>query len=119
MTNSDPNDRRECPRIKVSVPVEIQTEAGSSPIRGATSDLSLGGCYIETIFPFPIGANVDLQLSIENTLLIAATVATCDPQVGNGIKFIRMLPEDREALEAFLEAAQQAQDSGFRGTGAS
>jgi c-di-GMP-binding flagellar brake protein YcgR len=118
MSNSDRNDRREYPRIKVSVPVEIQTDAGGSPIRGATADLSLGGCYIETIFPFPIGTSLDLQLSIETTALIAATVVTCDPQVGNGIEFIRMLPEDREALKAFLEAAQQAQDSGSQGADA-
>jgi len=119
MSNSDRNDRREYRRLKVSVPVEIQTDAGGSPIRGATADLSLSGCYIETIFPFPIGTNLDLQLSIETTILIAATVVTCDPQVGNGIRFIRMLPEDREALKAFLEAAQQAQESGSRGAGAS
>ena len=119
MSNSDPNDRRKYARIKLSVPVEIQTDAGGSPIRGATADLSLSGCYIETIFPFPIGTNLDLQLSIETTILIAATVVTCDPQVGNGIRFIRMLPEDREALKAFLEAAQQAQESGSRGAGAS
>ncbi len=114
MSNNDSNDRRQHARIKVRVPVEIQTDASGSPIRGATADLSLSGCYIETIFPFPIGTNLDLRLSIETTVLIAATVVTCDPQVGNGIRFIRMLAEDREALEAFLEAAQQAQDSGSR-----
>jgi len=101
------------------VPVEIQTDAGGRRIRGDTSDLSLGGCYVETIFPFPIGTNLDLQLSIETTVLIAATVVTCDPRVGNGIKFIRMLQEDREALKAFLEAAQQAQDSSSQRAGAS
>ena len=111
MSNSDPNNRRECPRIKLSVPLEIQTDASASPLRTATADLSLSGCYIETIFPFPVGTNLDLQLSIETTVLIAATVVTCDPQVGNGIRFIRMLPEDEEALKAFLEAAQ-AQESG-------
>lgn len=118
-------DRRENVRIKVSVPFEIQTDAGAAVgaggrrIRGDTADLSLSGCYIETIFPLPIGTNLDLQLSIETTVLISAAVATCDPQVGNGIRFIRMLPEDREALKAFLEAAQQAQGSGSRGVGAS
>jgi len=117
VSNSDPNDRRKYARIKLSVPVEIQTDAGGSPIRGATADLSLSGCYIETIFPFPIGTN--LELSIETIILIVATVVTCDPQVGNGIRFIRMLPEDREALKAFLEAAQQAQESGSRGASAS
>jgi c-di-GMP-binding flagellar brake protein YcgR len=82
MSSSESNNRREHARIKMSVPVEIQTEASGSPIRGATADLSLGGCYIETIFPFPIGTNLDLQLSIETTILIAASVVTCDPQVG-------------------------------------
>jgi hypothetical protein len=101
------------------VPFEIQTDADGRRIRGDTADLSLGGCYIETIFPFPIGTNLNLQLTIETTVLIAAAVVTCDPQVGNGIKFIRMLPEDREALKAFLEAAQQAQDSSSQRAGAS
>ena len=110
MGNSVPNNRREYARAKLSVPVEIHTEACGSPIRGATADLSLGGCYIETVSPFPIGTNLDLQLSLETIVLIAATVVTCDPLVGNGIKFIRMLPEDREALKAFLEAAQQAKE---------
>lgn len=112
MSNYDSNNRREHARIKVSVPVQIQTDASDSPIRGATADLSLGGCYIETIFPFPIGTKLDLQLFIEDTVLIVATVVTCDPQVGNGIRFMRMLPEDREVLEAFLKATQQDQDSG-------
>jgi PilZ domain len=119
MSNSDPNDRREHARMKVSVPFEMQTDAVASPIRGATADLSLSGCYIETIFPIPIGTNLNLRLSIESIVLIAATVVTCDPQVGNGIRFNRMLPEDREALEAFLQAVQQAPDSGSRGAGAS
>jgi c-di-GMP-binding flagellar brake protein YcgR len=118
MSNNYPNDRREYERIAVSVPVEIHTDAAASPIRCATADLSLSGCYIETIFPFPVGTKLDLQLSIETIVLVAATVVTCDPQVGNGIRFTKMLPEDREALAAFLQAAQQTQDSRSRGAGA-
>jgi c-di-GMP-binding flagellar brake protein YcgR len=125
MSDSERNGRRKYARIKVSVPVEIRPDggatvgAGGRRIRGVTADLSLGGCYIETIFPFPVGTNLDLQLSIETTVLISATVDTCDPQVGNGIKFVSMLPDDREVLKAFLEAAQQAQDAGSQGAGAS
>ena len=118
MSNRDTNNRRKYARIKMSVPIEIRTDADSSTIRGATADLSLSGCYIETIFPLQIGTNLHLQLFIETTVLIAAIVVTSDPQVGNGIRFISMLPEDREALKAFLEAAHQAQDSDSRGVGA-
>jgi c-di-GMP-binding flagellar brake protein YcgR len=105
--NDRSQDRRESSRLKLRVPVEIGVEGGASPIRGATADLSAGGCYIETMFPFPVGTTLDLKLQLENTLLVAATVVTCDPQVGNGIRFEKMLPEDREELQAYLEAVAQ------------
>ena len=105
------DDRRDAPRLKIRVPIEIEVEAGSGPVRGATADLSAGGCYIETMFPFPAGTNLDLKLQLENTLLVAATVVTCDPQVGNGIRFERMLPEDREELKKYLDAIEQAEQS--------
>ena len=106
MTTPD-NERREHQRLKIKVPIEIYTENNTSPIRGATSDLSLTGCYIETIFPFPIGTPLEIKLQLEETLLVVGTVVTSDPQVGNGIHFNRMLPEDIEELRAFLDAAEK------------
>jgi len=103
-------DRRGSPRLKVQVPVELQVE-GAVPVRGATSDLSAGGCYIETMFPYPVGTTLDMKLQLENTLLVAATVVTCDPQFGNGIRFERMLPEDHAELESYLEKLEQEQNS--------
>ena len=102
-------NRRQTPRVKVSVPVELYAESSDIPIRGATLDLSLSGCYIETFFPFPIGTTLEIKLQVDGTLLVAATVVTCDPQVGNGIRFDRMLPEDLEELQAYLQAAQNAE----------
>jgi hypothetical protein len=102
-------DRRQHPRFKVRVPVEFFTEGSDSPIRGATSDLSLRGCYIETVFPFAIGTRLELNLQIDGTLLVLATVVTSDPQVGNGIQFTRMLPEDIDELRAFLDSAQKSE----------
>jgi c-di-GMP-binding flagellar brake protein YcgR len=105
------NDRRGSSRLKIRVPIEIEVEGGSGPVRGATADLSAGGCYIETMFPFPLGTTLDLKLQLESTLLVAATVVTYDPQVGNGIRFEKMLPEDREELEKYLEAQEQSDES--------
>jgi c-di-GMP-binding flagellar brake protein YcgR len=98
-------ERRERPRVRVRVPVELFVESSESPMRGATADLSLSGCYIETMFPFPIGTALELKLQAgEGTLLVLAKVVTCDPQVGNGMQFTQMLPEDIEELRVFLEA---------------
>ena len=101
-------ERRENPRFKIKVPVEIYLEGKDTPYRTATSDLSLHGCYIETIFPFPIGTVLELKLQVNGTLLAMATVATSDPQVGNGIRFTRMLPEDVDELRTFLDAEEKA-----------
>jgi PilZ domain len=102
-------NRRAHPRLKTSIPVEIIVEGSNSPHRGATSDLSLTGCYIETTFPWPVGTNLDMKLQLEDTLLVLATVVTCDPMVGNGIEFNKMLPEDIDELRSFLEAAEKSE----------
>jgi hypothetical protein len=107
-SSEPPQERRDSTRIKVSVPVELFTPESDVPHRCATTDLSQSGCYIESVLPFPIGTIFEMSLQLDETLLVVGTVVTRDPQVGNGIKFTRMLPEDREILRAYVEAAQQA-----------
>ena len=95
-------ERRQNPRFKVSVPVEIHSQTSAAPVHCATSDLSLGGCYIESMYPFPAGTCLDLKLDASGSLVILAKVVTCDPQFGNGIVFLRMRPEDRATLINYL-----------------
>jgi len=102
-----PSERRDNARIKVKVPVELHLENSDAPFRTATTDLSLRGCYIESLFPFPLGTVLEIKLQLTETLLVLGSVVTCDPQVGNGIQFTKMLPEDIEELRTFLEAAQK------------
>jgi len=102
-------ERRVYPRVKVKVPVELFAPDSDVPQRGATSDISEAGCYIETMFPFPVGTTLEMSLQLEGTLLAVGRVVTCDPQVGNGIEFARMLPEDLEELRAFVNAAQMSE----------
>jgi len=109
MGNPNQRERRQYRRLKLNLPVEIRADGAASPVHGATLDVSLGGCYFETIFPFPVGTELDLRLQLDAALLISAIVVTCDPQVGNGIKFLKILPEDRKALENFLITAEQNQ----------
>ena len=101
--------QRKHPRFQVKVPLEIHAEGSNTPFRCATADLSLGGCYLETMFPFPVGASLELKLQLEGTLLIVAKVVAHYPLVGNGIQFIKILPEDLEELQTFLDtlAAQE------------
>jgi hypothetical protein len=102
-------EHRNSPRVKVKVPVELHIPGNDVPLRCATSDLSESGCYIESIYPHPIGTVLEMSLQLDDTVLALGTVVTCDPQVGNGIKFTKMLPEDQEELHNYVQAAQQAE----------
>jgi hypothetical protein len=102
-----PPERRDQPRFKVKAPVELRFEDNNIPYRCATADMSLFGCYIETMFPFPVDTEVELKLEADATLLILGKIVTCDPQVGNGIQFVKMLPEDIEELRTFLDRVQK------------
>src|ERR1700688_2691083 len=102
-----PPERRDQERIKVKIPVELHFEDNDTPYRCSTADLSLVGCYMETMFPFPVDTPVELKLEANNTLLILGRIVTSDPQVGNGVQFVKMLPEDIEELRLFLEHIQR------------
>jgi PilZ domain len=100
-------ERRRHPRFAVRVPVEVHPEGSDNPLYCTTSDLSVSGCYIESMYPFPVGTNLDPKLQICDTLVAVGKIMTCYPQVGNGIEFVRMLPEDREQLCRFLESVER------------
>ena len=74
-------------------------------MREQTSNLSLGGCYVKTIATIPVGTKLGLSLWLgEDKVTISAMVVTCHPEVGNGIQFPAMLPQDRNRVRSFLES---------------
>jgi c-di-GMP-binding flagellar brake protein YcgR len=96
------SERRRYPRLKAKIPVEIRC-TNSAPMRTSTDEVSLCGCYIETMFTMEVGTRLSLVFSCEDQKIATnAVVATKYPQVGNGIDFIDMAPEDRLKLGEFL-----------------
>jgi hypothetical protein len=116
-------ERRKYLRAKLSVPIEFRRPRDQVSSRAATSDLSSGGFYLETMFTMPIGMELDVTLHLETLVPAVAVVATCDPSFGNGVRFVRMLPEDQAILDAYVlerektdaaaagEASNSAQDA--------
>src|SRR5712692_10323294 len=96
-------ERRRHPRCKTTVQVELHPQGVSAPLRTSTDEISPGGCYIETMFTLAVGTNLTMTLWLDS-MQVSATgvVATCYPQVGNGIEFGDMSVEDGRKLEQFL-----------------
>ncbi len=96
-------ERRRYPRSKTRVQIEMHAQGVSAPFRTATEEISHGGCYVETMFTFPVGTKLTMTLWLNNEQVSATgVVATCYPQVGNGIEFADMSAEDINKMEQFL-----------------
>ncbi len=97
-------ERRRFPRVKSAVALELRYAGCTAPVRATTSELSLSGCYIETMFTLDAGTKLDIVLWIGGQKICAkGAVATKYPQVGNGIDITEIKPEDRSRLDAFLK----------------
>jgi c-di-GMP-binding flagellar brake protein YcgR len=105
--------RRRHERIKVQVSIEIRTAEGAAPLRLSTYDISLCGCYVETMFPLDLGARVFITLWLnEQPVRTNAVVATKYPQLGNGFDFVDMSVEDLLKLSEFIKImASEVQNS--------
>ena len=109
MRRTDSTDRRQHRRKRATVPIELRCEGVTSLMRIETSDLSIGGCYVETMFPQPVASRLRITLGLGDTRVqAAAVVVTCTPQFGSGIEFINMSDSHREALSRWLEALPEA-----------
>jgi hypothetical protein len=90
------------------VPVRLEVEwAGSYPSRcpDVASDLSLGGCYIESLNPVKVGEVLNLSLSLpaNKTLRFRGEVRYHQPTIGFGIKFLQLSPFERATLGALIK----------------
>ena len=84
-------------RIELS---DIQSE---KQISGHTKDLSLFGCFEETVTPFPEGTKVRLKMSRGETQLVAqGRVTYSRPNSGMGIAFVTIEQSSLPVLHAWL-----------------
>lgn len=97
-------EKRKRERLKLSLPAEVHVEGSKIPLRCRTTDISVDGCFIESLTPLSVGTGVELKLLGCETRPIPAKVASCHPQVGNGIQFIKVPPGDREVLARYIYA---------------
>ncbi len=86
-----------------SAPTVSESDATSGVLCKLT-DLSLGGCYVESASPFPIGTRLDLILQARGTFAGAGgSVRVLHPAHGMGIEFLAETEQQRAAVESFLD----------------
>jgi hypothetical protein len=76
---------------------------------GTLSDISLSGCYLETLSPLPIGTQLDVTFTSNGVVVaIPGIVRVVHPNMGMGVQFSDLSGERAKALEQIIRAQNHA-----------
>lgn len=101
-------DRRAHPRLKCRVTIELQTEASGVPLFANLTDISLGGCFIETSTIVPPGSKIKLGFSMDDPgLSTEGIVMRLDPGSGVAVQFPELNREGRDRMFRIIEFVQK------------
>ena len=97
-------ERRRNGRVPALIEVVWQGAAGRREAR--TSDLSVGGCFVDTIAQAAVGAAVDLKLRLPSGdwIELRGEVTYQYPGAGFGVRFTGASAEDLRRLEWLVKA---------------
>jgi hypothetical protein len=99
---SSPERRRNL-RFPFTATVEAIENKTGTKIIGRTSDLSLGGCYVDTLSPFPIGTEAKLRIQRENeTFEAQVKVIFSLIGMGMGVAFVSAQPKRFKIFQKWL-----------------
>lgn len=91
------------PRLPFTAAVTALEPASLTEIEAHTTDLSVGGCYVDTMSPFPAETEVHLRLTNNGkSFHTKARVVYSQPGVGMGLLFSDIAPAQRSVLKRWL-----------------
>jgi diguanylate cyclase (GGDEF)-like protein len=99
-------NRRLHTRFACRFTIELIAEQGSGAILAHVSNISLGGCYIETSAILSRGSKVKIDFSVGSGVQVEGTIERVDPGVGLSIQFIDGRGDSREKIQGIVEAIQ-------------
>jgi hypothetical protein len=98
-----PQERRGYPRYSFSATAEAVHLQADTRLNGRISDMGRGGCYLDTINPFPVGVDVKIRILKDNASFVAqAKVLYSTDGMGMGLMFTKIEPERLRVLERWL-----------------
>jgi hypothetical protein len=103
-SNPYPGERRRGPRFPFLADFEGIEPEGNIRIEGRVSDIGLGGCYVETINPFPEGTLLHVRIRRDKECLAAsAKVVSSQIHMGMGLVFLSAETEHVTLFRKWLQ----------------
>jgi hypothetical protein len=91
---------------RVSVSLEVEWEGAAGKYEARMSDISLGGCYIDTIGDATIGETVSFRVRLPSGhwLRLSGMVVHVEERVGIGLRFPEMSEGYQKLLTELIES---------------
>lgn len=96
-------NRRSADRHVFTASAEVVEVKSGARFSTRTTDLGPGGCFVDTMLPFPVGAKVRVNVQKGKTQFeTGGVVVYSQTGLGMGIAFDALEPKQRQALETWL-----------------
>jgi len=95
-------DQRKEPRMPLRL--EVQWNGCEERVPDVTTDISLSGCYVESLNSVSVGEvlTLGLRLPSSDTLPLLCEVRYQHPTIGFGLRFLDLSSSQRACLEGLL-----------------
>lgn len=102
-------DKRPATRYDFRCEAEFCKRGSNAPLRGFLSDISLTGCYLETLTPEPVGTPVEVIFQSNGARVrLPGVVRVVHPSMGMGIEFAELSADAAKALQGVVKAKAAA-----------
>lgn len=108
--DNSPQDRRR--EERVPLPLEVAWESDSGRHTSRISDISMSGCYVESLAQVVVGERVrfQIELALGEWLPLSGIVVYKHPQIGFGVSFTTLTEGVKSQLADLINHAR----SGYR-----
>lgn len=104
------DEKRRGPRYTFIASAELVDERADVRIASRVSELSLHGCYLDMMNPFPKETMVLVKIAAGDAFFEAkAKVIYSQPNMGAGLGFLQVAPDSQAVLERWLDEADREQ----------
>ena len=98
-------ERRAGERHSFTASAEVIELASGARFSTRSTDLGHGGCFVDTMVPFPVGAKVHVRVhQAKNEFETTGTVVYSQAGLGMGVAFDALDPERRMALDSWIRS---------------
>jgi PilZ domain len=104
--------KRRFVRHAISAAAQVLDTGSGTRLNARASDLGLGGCYLDTLTPFPVGTDVQIGLHRDESVIqLPGKIVYTSLGLGMGVVFVGVAVENMTALSKWVEGLSQVQSS--------